>query len=226
MPYSPKGGDLLNTYSTAAIMSPPLIRSARESDLPQIHAIFTHFVQHTMINFRHQTTMPDHERAQLQEIQAKGFPYLVAVDGVPSSGETATPIAAEPSTERVLGYANAHPFRGAKEGYAHTVELTIFVRPEATGQGRVGPALMEALLEALRQCGAGEARMGSEEDAPVKGQVKQVLACMSIDDQDVARDAALKRFYERWGFEERGHLKKVGWKHGRWIDTRYMQLSL
>ena len=205
---------------------PTHVRPARESDVPQIHAILTHFVQHTIITFRHQMTSLDHERSLLQEIQAEGFPYFVAIDSALGSGVTEPHATADPSTERVLGYVNAHPFRGAKEGYTHTVELTIFVRPEATRQGRVGPALMNALLEALRQRGTEASGTGGGEETPVEGQVKQVLACMSIDDVDVARDAGLKRFYERWGFEERGHLKKVGWKHGRWIDTRYMQLEL
>ena len=217
-------------------MVPPtvLVRPAQESDISQVHEIIAHYVEHTIITFRHTSPTPEADIASFHDLRARNFPYLVAVESQspsPSGANAGSPTAAHPSgngagpaaaPERILGFANAHPFRGPKEGYFHTLELTIFARPEATGQGRVGPALMDALLAELRKRGAAGAADGS----PGEGQVKVVLACMSIDDVLPARDAALKRFYERYGFEERGHLKRVGWKFGRWIDTRYMQLEL
>ena len=196
----------------------PLIRRATEADVPQIHEILSHYVDNTVVNFRHQPPSLESEIAQLHDLNARGFPYLAAVPPRETDAEAGP----------VLGYANAHPFRGAKEGYAHTVEMTIFVRPEHAGKGRVGGALMEALIDALQR--RGKAVKGSNDDGkerrPGAGQVRIVLACMSVDSEEAARDAAIVRFYKRWGFVETGRMKSVGWKFERWIDTRYLELDL
>ena len=195
----------------------PVIRLATDADIPQIQELLAYYITHSVVSFRHAPTTLESEYAQLQDLKASDLPYLVAIDAAegadwPGADKTAVP-------DRILGYTNAHPFRRVKDGYAHTLELSIFVHPEAAGKGRVGPALLDALLKELRQ-------RRTAESAPEQGRFRSLLACMSVDDQDEGRDAAIKRFYERWGFEERGRLRKVGWKFGRWIDTRYMQLDL
>jgi len=103
---------------------------------------------------------------------------------------------------RIAGYAYAGPWR-RKPAYRHTAEDSVFVAPDLTGQG-IGRQLLGELLSS---CSAGGAR--------------QVIALIA-DSGDQASTALHKAL----GFAEAGRLTRVGYKHGRWIDTVLMQRSL
>jgi len=102
----------------------------------------------------------------------------------------------------VCGYAYAGPWR-PKPAYRYTVEDTVYVSPARTGRG-LGRALLGALLTACEQAGA-----------------RQVIAVIADTGSDAS--AALHR---RFGFETAGRLRRVGRKHGQWIDTVLMQREL
>ncbi|MFF9149009.1 GNAT family N-acetyltransferase [Streptomyces sp. NPDC014861] len=104
---------------------------------------------------------------------------------------------------RVAGYAYASPWR-PKPAYRHSVENSVYLDPEHTGRG-LGAALMVALV-------AGCSRAG----------VRQVIAVVA--DSDAA--AASVALHRRLGFAEAGRLASVGHKHGRWVDTLLLQLTL
>lgn len=103
---------------------------------------------------------------------------------------------------RVVGYAYAGPYR-ARPAYRNTVENSVYVEPAAAGQG-IGRALLNALIEAA-----------AERD------FRQMVAV--IGDSGNAASIALHR---RCGFEDTGVLKSVGFKHGRWLDSVFMQRAL
>jgi L-amino acid N-acyltransferase YncA len=102
----------------------------------------------------------------------------------------------------VCGYAYATPWR-PKPAYRHTVEDTVYISPAHTGRG-LGRALLAALLTGCEQAGA-----------------RQVIAVIADTGSDAS--AALHR---RLGFTPAGRLRRVGYKHGRWIDTLLMQREL
>jgi L-amino acid N-acyltransferase YncA len=102
----------------------------------------------------------------------------------------------------VCGYAYASPWR-PKPAYRYTVEDTVYVSPAHLGRG-LGGALLGALLAACTDAGA-----------------RQVIAVIADTGDDVS--AALHR---RLGFVESGRLSRVGYKHGRWLDTVLMQREL
>ena len=102
----------------------------------------------------------------------------------------------------VCGYAYATPWR-PKPAYRYTVEDTVYISPAHTGRG-LGRALLTALLTGCEQAGA-----------------RQVIAVIADTGSDAS--AALHR---RLGFEPAGHLRQVGYKHGRWVDTLLMQREL
>lgn len=83
-----------------------------------------------------------------------------------------------------------------------SVENTIYLAPEHTGQGHGRVLLMELLARAR----AADAR--------------QVIAV--IVDTGSPASVALHR---RVGFEDVGRLRNVGFKHGQWLDTVLMQCS-
>ncbi|GAB1407382.1 GNAT family N-acetyltransferase [Thermomonas brevis] len=102
----------------------------------------------------------------------------------------------------VVGYAYAGPFR-ARAAYHWVVENSVYVVEGAQGRG-VGAALLDALVEAC-------ARRGFRQMVAVIGE---------------ASNAASIRLHRRAGFEHIGSFPGIAWKHGRWLDTVFMQRAL
>ena len=103
---------------------------------------------------------------------------------------------------RVLGYAYAGPYR-TRSAYRFTVENSVYVDKDAAGRG-IGRAL---LAELIRLCEAGP--------------WQQMIAI--IGDSGNHASVGLHRTL---GFRMVGTLEKVGFKHGRWVDTVLMQRSV
>jgi len=102
----------------------------------------------------------------------------------------------------MAGFAYTSPWR-TRPAYRHTVEDTVYVAPQHLRHG-LGRMLLDGLIEGCRNAG-----------------VEQVIAVIAD-----TGDAASEALHRGAGFAEVGRLSKVGFKHGRWIDTVLMQLSL
>ena len=103
---------------------------------------------------------------------------------------------------RVIGFAYASPFR-PRAAYRYTAEDSVYIDPDHLGRG-VGKALV---AEIIARCEA----MG----------LRQLLAV--IGDSANAGSIALHRSL---GFKDAGMGRAVGFKHGRWVDTVWMQRPL
>lgn len=103
----------------------------------------------------------------------------------------------------VVGYAYAGPFR-ARRAYRFMVEDSVYVAPEAQGRG-VGRRLVAALIEECRALG-----------------FRQITAVIG----DGSPESASVRLHSALGFRHAGVLAGSGYKHGRWLDTVFMQLEL
>lgn len=103
----------------------------------------------------------------------------------------------------VLGYAYAGPFR-ARPAYRFIVEDSIYIAPDAKGMG-LGKALLRALVTRCEALG-----------------FRQVVAVIG----DGSPASASVRLHEALGFSHSGLLQGSGYKHGRWLDTIFMQLPL
>ncbi|MFC5386919.1 GNAT family N-acetyltransferase [Aquamicrobium segne] len=112
-------------------------------------------------------------------------------------------LVATDSDEAVLGYAYAGPFR-ARPAYRFIVEDSIYLAPQAKGHG-LGTALLKALIDEVQKLG-----------------FRQVIAVIG----DGTPDSASVRLHEKLGFHHTGNLKGSGYKHGRWLDTSFMQLEM
>jgi len=110
-------------------------------------------------------------------------------------------LVAEQSGE-VVGYAYAGPYR-SRPAYRHSVENSVYVRHDRAGQG-AGRALLAALVE---RCAAAGRR--------------EMIAI--IGDSDNHASIGLHRAL---GFRHVGTFTDVGFKHGRWLDSVLMQLTL
>ncbi len=103
----------------------------------------------------------------------------------------------------LLGYAYANHYR-TRPAYRFMAEDSIYVAPHAKGKG-VGRALLSALMEACDA--AGFFRM---------------IAVIG----DGGANAASVGLHRSLGFTECGRITGSGFKHGRWLDTVFMQYDL
>jgi len=99
----------------------------------------------------------------------------------------------------ILGFSSIGPFR-AWAAYKYSVENSVYVAAAERGKG-IGKLLIPPLIEATKKLG-----------------LHTIIA--SID----ATNESSLRLHRRFGFEEVAHFKQVGWKFGRWLDLKFLQL--
>jgi L-amino acid N-acyltransferase YncA len=102
----------------------------------------------------------------------------------------------------IAGYAYASSFR-ARIGYRFTVENSVYVAAEWQGRG-IGSALLGRLIADCESHG-----------------FRQMVAVIGE-----AANAGSIRLHERFGFRHIGTFPGIGLKHGRWLDTVFMQRPL
>lgn len=157
-----------------------MIRPATPADSAAIAAIWNPVIRDTTITFNPTEKTP-------QDIAAviKARPvFVVATQG-----------------DHITGFATYDQFRGGL-GYAHAVEHTVIIAPEAKGQG-LAKTLMHDLFARARAQGAHTMWAG------VSGENPDGVA-----------------FHTALGFETIGILPEVGRKFDRWIDLVLMQKRL
>ena len=113
----------------------PIIRTASETDLPGILAIYNDVIATSTAVYTSDPASLDERRAWFAARCAHGFPVLVAADGA-----------------EVLGFSAFGEWRGAWPGYRYTVEHSVHVRRDGRGRG-IGRALVEALFPAALALG-------------------------------------------------------------------------
>ncbi|MCS6898598.1 MAG: N-acetyltransferase family protein [Myxococcales bacterium] len=161
------------------------IRPAQEEDLGEIRAIYAHAVLHGTGTFETEVPEPSEMLRRWREVLDRGLPFLVAE----RSGF-------------VLGYAYANWFR-PRQAYRYFVEDSIYLRPEAQGQG-LGRRLLAELITRCEELGA-----------------RQMIAVIG-DSQNYASIG----LHRALGFEQVGLLRSSGWKFNRWLDAVLMQRTL
>ena len=109
------------------------------------------------------------------------------------------PVFVAEESERILGFSSIGPFR-AWAAYKYSVENSVYVAAEARGKG-IGKLLLAPLIDSARRL-----------------QLHTIIAGI-----DATNEASL-RLHKSFGFEEVAHFKEVGWKFGRWLDLKFLQL--
>ena len=156
-----------------------MIRPATAEDITHVHAIYTHYVIHTITDLHHEPPSLSSFIAEYETLTSSGLPFLVATSL---------------SESRILGFIHAFPFRGYKIGYASTVELCIMCHPAHTRRG-VGSALMKTFLNALAEGGRVElilAFMTVLEDAGEDARVKGFYEIWGFCEVGVLKDVGVK----------------------------------
>lgn len=161
-----------------------IIRPAGDADVEAICQIYNHYVFESTITFEEQAVPASEMSRRIAETAAAALPWLVAEDG-----------------GRLRGYAYASNWK-ARSAYRHSTETTIYLAPDAVGQG-LGTRLYRDLLGRLTDCGRHVAIGGV-----------------------ALPNAASVSLHEKLGFRQVAHFREVGFKFGRWIDTTYWQRML
>lgn len=112
----------------------PRLRAARPQDAPGLLAIYGWYVQNTCATLQWKTPAPAEYEKWVRDTLRR-CPFLLAED----------------ETGRVLGFACAHPYH-PRESFDWSAETTIYLAPDARGQG-LGEPLYHGLLALLRQQG-------------------------------------------------------------------------
>lgn len=123
-------------------------------------------------------------------------PWLVAVETPAADDDRVTS-----ADDRVIGYAYGSR-HAERAGYRWAVDLSAYIAPDRQGRG-VGRRLYEALLPVLRSQGFLNAYAGIA--LPNPGSV---------------------RLHTSIGMRPFATYRRVGWKHGRWLDVAWFHMTL
>ena len=111
-----------------------VIRTAAMDDLPQIQAIYAHYVTAGAATFEIDPPDLAEMTRRFETLTGGGYPYIVAeVDGA------------------VGGYAYAGPYR-TRQAYRYTVEDSVYVSPDHVGLG-LGRRLLEEIIRRCTEAG-------------------------------------------------------------------------
>ncbi len=102
---------------------------------------------------------------------------------------------------KVLGMSSIGPFR-VPTAYKFSVENTVHVAAAARGKG-IGKLLMPPIIDAAKEMN-----------------MHAIIAGI-----DATNEVSL-HLHKNFGFEEVAHFKQVGYKFGRWLDLKFLELIL
>ena len=160
-----------------------MIRPARSDDAQAVADVWNPWIRNTAVTFNSIEKTAADITAMMAARAAGGHGFFVAAD------------------QSLLGFASYTQFRGGI-GYAHAMEHTVVLAPEARGRG-IGRALMSRVEAHARAAGAHVMIAG------VSGE-----------------NAEGRAFHLALGYREIATLCEVGYKFGRWMDIVLMQKFL
>ena len=161
------------------------IRPSTDADSGAITRIYGHHVLHGTGTFETTPPSEDDMRARRADVLGKDLPWLVAErDG------------------QVLGFAYGNWFK-PRPAYRFSVEDSIYLAPEAAGQG-LGKALLSELLQRLEA-----------------GGIRKVMAVIGD-----SANAGSVGVHTALGFSRVGVVANCGWKFDRWLDIVLMEKTL
>ncbi len=160
-----------------------MIRTVNIQDAKEICEIYNYYITNSIVTFEEEIVGVSEMKNRIENINAK-LPWIVYEE----SGE-------------VLGFAYASEWK-SRCAYKHSVESTVYLRPEAMKEG-IGSKLYKELILRLR-----------------KMKLHAVIGGISLPNKS---SIAL---HEKFGFEKIGQFKEVGYKFEKWIDVGYWELML
>lgn len=115
--------------------------------------------------------------------------------------EKGIPVMVAEIDERIVGFTSYGPFR-AWPAYKYSIEHSVYVERAFRNQG-IARKLLIHLIDTVR--------------------TKDVHTIIAGIDAD---NAASIHLHKQLGFEDAGHFRQVGYKFGKWLNLRFLQLIL
>jgi phosphinothricin acetyltransferase len=163
-------------------MSEILVRPAVEADVPAMAAIYNHYVETSPATFDIDPVSIENRHAWFRGFGESGPFRLVVAE----------------RAGRVTGYAGSGKFR-EKAAYATSVEMTVYVHPDALGLG-IGARMYERLFEIL----------ASEP-------IHRAYAGITLP------NPASLALHHRFGFRDIGVYDEVGHKFGQYWSVQWLE---
>jgi len=161
-----------------------VVRPAGAGDLARINAIYNHYVLHSHATFEIEpVTMAEREDWASHYADSGRYRLLVVAD------------------DDVLGFATSSPYH-LRAAYETSVELSVYVDPDATGRG-LGARLYGTLIPLLER-----------ED------LHRAYGGVSLP------HASSVALHERFGFREAARYSEQGRKFGRYWDVVWLERPL
>jgi phosphinothricin acetyltransferase len=161
-----------------------MIRLAGPADAGDIASLYAPYVTGSIVSFENQPPDETEMRSRIENGRPL-YPWLTARD----------------ETGALLGFASATAFR-ARHAYRFAVETSVYLAPEAQGQG-LGRRLYDRLLPLLERQG-----------------FTQAIAAISLP------NPASIALHEKAGFVSAGVYRDVGFKLGGWRSVGLWQRPL
>ncbi len=161
-----------------------IIRQATAEDMPGVLEIVNHEILHSTAIWDYDVRTLEQQLALFKEKTAHDFPFLVAE-----------------KNGTIAGFGTYGPFR-FKIGYRFTVEHSVYVHKDFTGNG-IGSLIVKELIEMAK--------------------LQKLHTMIGVIDAENIGSIA---FHERMGFKKAGHLKETGYKFDRWLDSVFVQMML
>ncbi len=196
--HSPRNGPMSGAMVEGAFAGNWQIEPATLGDAAAVAEIYAHHVIHGTASFEIEPPDAAAMAARMGVVLDAGAPWLVARDPVlrPVDG-----LRALDERGQVVGYAYASQFRD-RPAYRFVCENSIYIHHDRRGEG-IGRALLALLIVAAERAG-----------------FRQMIGVIA------GAQPASVRLHAACGFREAGRMHAIGRKHGRWLDTLYMQRAL
>jgi L-amino acid N-acyltransferase YncA len=159
------------------------IRPVHAADAARISEIYNHYIHNSVFTFEEEFVSVGQMQQRIERV-SPNYPWLKLEQDHVIQG---------------YAYADAWKPRGA---YRHTVETTIYLHPDAAGQG-FGKPLYQALADELRS-----------------REFHCAMASIALP------NAPSIKVHEAIGFIKIGHAHDIGRKFDDWVDVGYWQLLL
>jgi L-amino acid N-acyltransferase len=114
---------------------------------------------------------------------------------------SAHPITVALLADEIVGWGALSPYH-RRAAYRHTVENSVYVAHTHHGRG-IGRALLQDLIDRAKVIGHH--------------------SIIAVIDGEQTHSIAL---HAKMGFLEVGRMREIGFKFGRWLDVRYLQLMV